>query len=114
MNVFKKLLIKRVNEISYVCFIMEELFMRMDLLPSIRLFDSEKFQIYGFQYLDRTFIERFEQYFLEKRKYIFNFFGISDFRKVKINLFHSAQILKEYSSQFIPVSSYCVRKLLYG
>lgn len=78
----------------------------MEHLPKIKLLGNENIEIYANKKYPESFVDRLNLNFIRKEKHILDFFGISTFRKVRINLFDSRESYIDFSSQFSKVSSY--------
>ena len=78
----------------------------MEYLPNLKLLENANIEVYANQKYPESFINRLKVNFIKKEKHILDFFEISTFRKVRINLFDSKESYINFSSQFSKISPY--------
>lgn len=78
----------------------------MDYLPNIKLIESEDFELYTYKVYEDDFLNRLSIFFNKKKKNILQFFNLSHFRKIRINLFDTKEKYMAYSTQHINISPY--------
>lgn len=78
----------------------------MNHLPKTKIFENNELEIYSNQKLSNDFLERLSNFFKKKKKSILEFFKISSFMKVRINLFDDKTSYYNFSTKYIKISSY--------
>lgn len=78
----------------------------MDYLPNKKIFENNDIEIYSNKILSIDFLERLSNFFSKKKKSILDFFKISFFIKVRINLFDDRNSYFNFSTKYINISSY--------
>ena len=78
----------------------------MTYLPNTKIFENDDIELYSNKKFSKDFLERLSNYFSKKKKFILEFFKISSFMKVRINLFDNRISYYNFSTQYINISSY--------
>lgn len=78
----------------------------MNYLPNTKIFENNDIEIYSNNEFSKNFLERLSKFFSKKKKSILDFFKISSFMKVRINLFDNKTSYYNFSIQYINISSY--------
>lgn len=78
----------------------------MNYLPDTKIFENNDIEIYSNKKIPDDFLERLSNFFSKKKKSILDFFKITSFIKVRINLFDNKTSYYNFSTQYIRISSY--------
>lgn len=78
----------------------------MNYLPNTKIFENNDIEIYSNKDFSKDFLERLSNFFSKKKKSTLEFFKISFFIKVRINLFDNRTSYYNFSTQHINISSY--------
>lgn len=78
----------------------------MDKIPNIKVIDNEYFDVFANKQYSDEFLNRLCDKFLNQRKKILEFFNLSNYPKVRINLFDNINQLNTFSSKYIDISPY--------
>lgn len=78
----------------------------MNELPHIKVIDNNYFVVFANKQYSKEFLCRLCDKFLKQRMVILNFFHLSNYFKVRINLFDNINQLNLFSSKYIEISPY--------
>lgn len=78
----------------------------MNELPHIKVIDNDYFDVFANKPYSEEFLNRLCDKFLSQRKKILDFFCLSNYSKVRINLFDDIDKLNAFSSKYIDISPY--------
>ncbi len=78
----------------------------MNELPHIKVIDNDYFDVFANKPYSEEFLNRLCDKFLSQRKKILDFFDLSNYSKVRINLFDDIDKLNAFSSKYIDISPY--------
>lgn len=78
----------------------------MSELPNIKIIDNDYFVVFANKQYSDDFLSRLCEKFLSQREKILDFFGLSNYSKVRINLFDNLNQLNNFSSKYIAISPY--------
>lgn len=78
----------------------------MNELPNIKVIDNDYFDVFANKPYIEEFLNRLSDKFLSQRKKILEFFCLSNYSKVRVNLFDDINRLNNFSSKYINISPY--------
>lgn len=78
----------------------------MNELPHIKVIDNDYFDLFVNKPYSEKFLNRLCDKFLSQRKKTLDFFDLSNYSKVRINLFDDIDKLNAFSSKYIDISPY--------
>ncbi len=70
------------------------------------MISNELFEVFSYKQYPQNFIERLNSVFTIQRQKILDFFNLSQYRQVRINLFDDIEKLNRFSSKYISISPY--------
>lgn len=86
----------------------------MEQLPSIKLIENDIIEVFANYDYDRAFLERLVSYYTKREKDILEFFKITSFRKVRVNLFNTREQYYNCFSKVMKISKYGIGNCYMG
>ena len=78
------------------------------------LIATQDMEVYSYAKYDKEFLERLVNYYTKTKKQILDFFGIAEFRKIKVNLFENKQDYDNNFKNIMKISNYGIGNCYMG
>ena len=83
-------------------------------MEKIKLIENDEIEVYGIEQYNKEFLERLVSYYTKSKDKILIFFGIADFRKIRINLYKSKQEYDDSFKDIMQISKYGIGNCYMG
>ena len=86
----------------------------MKQIEKIKLIEDDIIEVYGTRKYNQEFLERLVNYYTKSKDKVLNFFGINEFRKIKVNLYESKQVYYNTFKDIMKISKYGIGNCYMG
>lgn len=81
---------------------------------NIKLIENDEIEVYGSDKYNKEFLERLVSYYIKSKNKILSFFGIGEFRKIRVNLYESKQCYDDCFKDIMKISKYGIGNCYMG